>query len=63
MTLNELYGRMSGAEIDERLALAIFDSPEYQEKMKKEAELMETRNLSPDDQAKLLMRLFKGSKS
>lgn len=62
MTLDELYQRMSGQEIDERLAAALLDSPEYRQKLQKEAEVEKFNNLSPEEQAELLTRLFKGGK-
>jgi hypothetical protein len=58
MTLDELYERMSGAEIDERLGLAVINSPEFQEKLKREAEEERMKNMSPEEQAALFEKLF-----
>lgn len=58
MTLDELYQRMSGSEIDERLALAVLETPEFKRKMADEAEAERIKNLSPEDQAELFAKLF-----
>lgn len=60
MTLNELYDRMDGSEIDERLALAMLESPKYQEKLKASAEQERVLNLSPEEQKDMVMRVIKG---
>lgn len=58
MTLDEFYQRMDGNEIDERLAMAISRTPEFKQKMADEAEQERVSNLTPEEQAAELMRLF-----
>ena len=62
MTLKEFYHRMDGDEIDERLALAIADSPEFRKRMADEAEAQRIAKLSPEDRAAELMALLNPKK-
>lgn len=62
MSLKEFYERLDGNEIDERLALAIADSPEFKKKMADEAEQERINNLTPEERAAELMRLLNAKK-
>ncbi len=62
MSLPEFYDRLSGSEIDERLALTIMDSPEYKSKVAKEKEEERVKNMTPEEQAALLMQIFNSGK-
>lgn len=62
MSLKEFYERLDGNEIDERLALAIADSPEFRKKMADEAEAERVANLSPEARAAELMALLNPKK-
>lgn len=62
MSLAEFYERLDGNEIDERLALAIADSPEFRKRMADEAEQERINKLSPEDRAAELMALLNPKK-
>lgn len=62
MSLREFYERLDGNEIDERLALAIADSPEFRKRMADEAEQERINKLSPEDRAAELMALLNPKK-
>ncbi len=62
MTLKELYERMDGSEIEERIALMILDNPETQEKLKKDKEAERVKNLSPEEQVAMVMKILAPNK-
>lgn len=49
---------MGGEEIDERIALALSDTPEFRNKMAAEAEQERVNNLTDEQRAMEMMALF-----